>query len=143
MTAHRQSGFTLIELMIVVAIIGILAAVAVPQYQTYTYRARVTEGLTLAGPYKVAVAEYFSVNQSFPSNVASVGLSVFSSSQTVGVESLEILPNGVISVLFRSSLAPSGQNEIQLTPQSSGDGGGLTWVCGGNLLAVLKPRSCV
>jgi type IV pilus assembly protein PilA len=54
---HVQQGFTLIELMIVVAIIGILAAVAIPAYQDYTVRARVTEGLSLASPVKIAVAE--------------------------------------------------------------------------------------
>ena len=54
-----QQGFTLIELMIVVAIIGILAAVAIPAYQDYTIRAKVTEGLSLAGAAKVAVAETY------------------------------------------------------------------------------------
>ncbi|MFY8042955.1 MAG: pilin [Rhodoferax sp.] len=60
MKRTMQKGFTLIELMIVVAIIGILAAVALPAYQDYTIRSRVTEGLTLAGAAKVAVAETFS-----------------------------------------------------------------------------------
>lgn len=142
MNASRQSGFTLIELMIVVAIIGILAAIAVPQYQNYIYRARVTEGLTLAGAYKTAVAEYYSVNQTFPSDVASVGLSVMSSAQTVGVDSIQLVPGGVISIIFRTTVAPAGANEIQLTPASSASGG-ITWSCGGNLQTNLKPRSCI
>ena len=57
MKAQMQKGFTLIELMIVVAIVGILAAVALPAYQDYTIRAKVTEGLSLASAYKTAIAE--------------------------------------------------------------------------------------
>jgi type IV pilus assembly protein PilA len=61
-----QKGFTLIELMIVVAIIGILAAIAIPAYQDYTIRAQVTEGLNLADAVKVAVADYYTQNGVFP-----------------------------------------------------------------------------
>ncbi|MEW8286547.1 MAG: prepilin-type N-terminal cleavage/methylation domain-containing protein, partial [Candidatus Thiodiazotropha endolucinida] len=57
---RKQSGFTLIELMIVVAIIGILAAIAIPQYQDYTIRSQVTEGFSLASAAKTAVVETFS-----------------------------------------------------------------------------------
>jgi len=61
-----QQGFTLIELMIVIAIIGILAAIAIPAYQNYTIRAQVTEGLSLAAGWKTGISEYFAQNGSFP-----------------------------------------------------------------------------
>ena len=68
-----QQGFTLIELMIVVAIVGILAAIALPAYQDYTIRARVTEGITAAGGCKAAVAEYTASNGVLPSDITAAG----------------------------------------------------------------------
>ena len=71
----KQQGFTLIELMIVIAIIGILAAIAIPAYQDYTIRAQVSEGLNLSGGAKAAVTEYFQDRGTMPTNNTDAGLS--------------------------------------------------------------------
>ena len=63
-----QQGFTLIELMIVVAIIGILASLAIPAYQSYTIRAQISEGLNLAGPLKNGIATFYNENGTFPAD---------------------------------------------------------------------------
>ena len=69
-----QKGFTLIELMIVVAIIGILAAIAIPAYQDYTIRAQVSEGLTLSSDIKAGVAEFMAQTGDWPLDLAEAGL---------------------------------------------------------------------
>jgi len=69
----KQSGFTLIELMIVVAIIGILAAIAIPTYQDFTVRAKVSEGLASVGPAKVGVAEYYNSESIWPTDALLAG----------------------------------------------------------------------
>ncbi|MBT8100815.1 MAG: prepilin-type N-terminal cleavage/methylation domain-containing protein, partial [Gammaproteobacteria bacterium] len=71
----KQQGFTLIELMIVVAIIGILAAIAIPAYQDYTIRAQVSEGLSLSGGAKAAISEFTMDTGNFPSTNAEAGVS--------------------------------------------------------------------
>src|SRR5688572_32815569 len=70
-----QKGFTLIELMIVVAIIGILAAIAIPAYQDYTIRAQVTEGLNLMSDMKAGVAEWYAQEGSWPTSLTQIGVS--------------------------------------------------------------------
>src|SRR5262245_53109411 len=74
MSKQIQKGFTLIELMIVVAIIGILAAIAIPAYQDYTIRSQVTEGLNLAGAAKAAIAESFANTGAAPADRTAAGM---------------------------------------------------------------------
>ncbi|OEZ28828.1 pilin [Variovorax boronicumulans] len=103
-----QKGFTLIELMIVVAIIGILAAVALPAYQDYTVRAKVTEGLSLAGAAKTAVAENAANAAPFASGFTEPGA-------TKNVSKVEIAPStGAITITYPSTVGSGGT--LILTP---------------------------
>ena len=124
------SGFTLIELMIVVAIIGILAAIAIPAYQSYTVRARVSEGLTAIGPVKVLVSENIASGQS----ALSAGFSFTGSTKNVGSISINDT-NGVITL----NMTPTGKSvSVTMTPQVNGvgitagtipSGSAVTWRC--------------
>ena len=130
---RKQQGFTLIELMIVIAIIGILAAIAIPAYQDYTIRAKVTEGLNLSDGAKTAVAETFQSNGAFPigTNV-SYGLPKAASIAGKYVLSVTVAAKtGLISVQFRSNLggSPTANNTIlTLTPTTTA--GSIAWACG-------------
>jgi type IV pilus assembly protein PilA len=134
-----QKGFTLIELMIVVAIIGILAAVALPAYQDYTKRARVSEGLGLASGAKTAVAEYFASKSVFPTTNASAGIAPAGSITGNAVRSVTVGAGGGITVVY-STLVASGATII-LTPTAAN--GSVKWNCKlGNVDAKFRPSEC-
>lgn len=98
-----QQGFTLIELMIVVAIIGILAAIAIPQYAEYTNRARVSEGLQLAAGAKTATAEYYSTNNGWPSGNVQAGVALPAQIQGNNVTSVTVgAADGTITILYKA-----------------------------------------
>jgi type IV pilus assembly protein PilA len=125
-----QKGFTLIELMIVVAIIGILAAIAIPAYQDYTIRAQVTEGLNLASSAKAAIAESFQSNGTWPATNAAAGLDIAGNIRGKYVTSIAVGAGGQILITYGNDAnnAINGLN-MQLTPYTSPNGD-VSWRCG-------------
>ena len=146
MRKQLQKGFTLIELMIVVAIVGILAAVAIPAYQDYTVRARVTDGISLSMTAKKSVEENATAGGSFD-------LGWVAPAATANVSGVAINANtGEVTITYTDRVAP-GAPTLVLTPSSGGvalaagtvpGGGSIEWTCatGGSLLAKHRPAAC-
>ena len=142
----QQKGFTLIELMIVIAIIGILAAIAIPAYQDYTIRSKVSEGLNLAGAAKLAVSETYDTKGRWPVTTnTSYGLPLAVS--IAGNYVLSVSANGgdgVITITYKASGVGSGADSatIVMNPNTSSPGA-MGWDClGGTMPAKFRPATC-
>ena len=138
----KQQGFTLIELMIVVAIIGILAAIAIPAYQDYTIRAQVSEGLNLADGSKTAVVEFYQDRGTWPTDNTEAGVSAHSTIVGKYVTDVQI-GNNVITVTYgnEANAKISGAN---LTMTATDETGSVSWACAGDATLVNKwlPAAC-
>ena len=138
-----QQGFTLIELMIVVAIIGILAAIAIPAYQDYTIRAQVSEAMSLTSGVRTAMSESFQTTGNWPADNAAAGISAPASITGTYVETVTVTAGtgGVITAVFSTgaNAAIAGNNFI-LT--GADQGGSIRWTCSGGINDKYLPSSC-
>ncbi|HEZ6955955.1 TPA: pilin [Neisseria meningitidis] len=124
-----QKGFTLIELMIVIAIVGILAAVALPAYQDYTARAQVSEAILLAEGQKSAVTEYYLNHGEWPGNNSSAGVATSSEIKGKYVEKVEVA-KGVITAEMKSSGVNKEIQGKKLSLWAKRQDGSVKWFCG-------------
>ncbi|MGI9200227.1 MAG: pilin [Woeseiaceae bacterium] len=138
-----QRGFTLIELMIVVAIIGILAALAVPMYLDYTIRGQVAEGLNLSSGAKAAATEYFQDTGTFPTNNSQAGLADAANIQGKYVSTISVADN-VITVRFGNDVNAKITGETITFTADTTDPGSILWDCasGGVIEDKHLPSAC-
>ena len=141
-TMKQQGGFTLIELMIVIAIIAILAAIAIPAYQDYTIRAQASEGSNIVSSAKLAVAQTYDETGVFPTSNAEAGLAAAGSIQGNYVASVTVGNAGQITALYGNQANPELDGDTLIFVPND-EGGSISWACStGTLDATYRPAAC-
>ncbi|HPE58880.1 MAG TPA: pilin [Thiolinea sp.] len=138
MKKEQQNGFTLIELMIVVTIIGILASIALPAYQDYTKRTHVAEGLALANDAKIAITDYYATFGAYPADNIAVGMPAEEYITGNAVKGIKVEANK-ITITYNEKVQTDGTVEIV----GSISDASITWTCtGGNVPDIYRPSTC-
>ena len=140
MKRQLQAGFTLIELMIVVAIIGILAAIAIPAYQDYVARSQMSEAMMLAGGAKTAVAEAWMQTGNMPTSNNSANLATDISINGKYVLKVNVTASGIVATM-RPTVAKGIENAT-LTLAPTTDGGSVKWTCTSSAADKFIPAAC-
>lgn len=138
----RAAGFTLIELMIVIAIIAILAAIAMPSYLDYIARTQVAEGISLSSEAKDAVSEYYSNYTAWPTSNGAVGLAAAASISGRYVSQTQVGANGVITMSFNRTATSARIKSSTLTLTPADNGGSVAWTCSGTIATKYLPSAC-
>jgi type IV pilus assembly protein PilA len=139
---RHHAGFTLIELMIVVAIIAILAAIAVPQYQTYLIRTQASEGFVLASGARAAIWEFMTNKGQFPGSNESAGLPSSTSIAGKFVSELKITTGGIVTVSYDHADTNEKLKSQTLVLSPNNTGGSIVWACRGTIDAKYLPSTC-
>lgn len=134
----NMQGFTLIELMIVVAIIAVLAAIALPAYSDYTKRAKVSEVVLAASAVRTAVAEYAAANNDLPA----ASWDAFASQSTKYVNKVEWNGSKIIATAHGFGDSEIDSKTIELTPSTVQNNGQVTWTCSGSIASKYRPSTC-
>lgn len=145
MVIQKKNGFTLLELLLIITVLSVLAIIAIPYYQDYTTKAKITEGVAQVGPFRSMITEYYLVQLAFPSDNSQLGVQTAPTTPVVQSVAVGSSPSpGSVIVTFKTSALPALGNQNTLVYVPSITGNNITWECrGGTMLRKYRPHSCI
>ena len=138
----KQQGFTLIELMIVVAIIGILAAIAIPAYQDYTARAQMSEAFSLTGGQKSAVSEVYANTGAWPTDNTAAGIAPATDIKGKYVAQVAVNSGKIVATMINTTGISAGIKGATLTLTPTNNKGSIDWACSSSAAQKYVPKVC-